>query len=83
LDEIQRQAQRARQARGTSFWRGLAAVGGIGWMVVVPAVAGALGGRWLDERFKTGIFWTLSLLVFGAMIGSASAWRHVRKELDA
>jgi ATP synthase protein I len=52
-------------------------------MVVVPAVAGALGGRWLDERFKTGIFWTLSLLVFGAMIGSASAWRHVRKELDA
>ena len=47
-------------------------------MVVVPAVAGALLGRRLDERVETGIFWTLSLLVFGAMIGSASAWRHVR-----
>lgn len=83
LRELQRQAQRIGHARRAGFWQGLATVGAVGWMVVLPTVAGALAGRWLDERFATGIFWTLSLLTLGVMLGSVSAWRHVRKELEA
>ena len=81
VSEIRRQARRA-QARGHStFWRGLASVGAVGWMVSLPAVFGALVGRWLDVVFVSGIFWTLSLLVGGLMLGCTAAWRHVAGEL--
>ncbi len=80
VSEIRRQAELAGRGRAT-FWRGLASVGAVGWMVSLPAVAGALVGRWLDGRFASGIFWTLSLLVGGLMLGCATAWRHVNREL--
>lgn len=80
--EIRRQAERARTGRHLTFWQGLGLVGAIGWMVSLPAVLGALLGRWLDARFASGIFWTLSLLVLGLAIGCASAWRHARRELN-
>jgi ATP synthase protein I len=81
VSEIRRQAERARTGRQLSFWQGLGLVGAVGWMVSLPAVLGALLGRWLDARFDSGIFWTLSLLVAGLALGCASAWRHVRREL--
>jgi ATP synthase protein I len=80
--ELERQAQRIAQARRSGFWHGLATVGAVGWMVALPTVAGALVGRWLDERFASGILWTLGLLTLGVSLGSVSAWRHVRKELE-
>lgn len=79
--ELERQTQRAQRARHGGFWQGMALVGGVGWMVALPAVGGAMAGRWLDRRFATGIFWTLSLLVIGLAVGCASAWRHVHGEL--
>lgn len=82
LDEVRRQADLAGRSRENTLWRGLSMVGTVGWMVSVPAVLGAAAGRWLDARFGTGIFWTLSLLTAGLALGCASAWRHVRKELD-
>ncbi len=81
VSEIRRQAERTRDSRHGTFWRGLASVGAVGWMVSLPAVLGALVGRWLDVKFASGIFWTLSLLVGGLMLGCASAWRHVDREL--
>lgn len=80
--EIRRQAELARAGRDMTFWQGLGLVGAVGWMVSLPAVFGALLGRWLDAQFSTGIFWTLSFLVLGLAIGCASAWRHVRRELN-
>jgi ATP synthase protein I len=81
VTEIRRQAERIRGGKHSTFWRGLASVGAVGWMVSLPAVLGALLGRWLDVRFASGIFWTLSLLVAGLLLGCASAWRHVNEEL--
>lgn len=80
--EIKRQAERVERTRGARLWQGLATVGAVGWMVAAPAVLGALAGHWLDQRFNTGIFWTLPLLMIGVILGCISAWRHVRKELD-
>ncbi len=82
VSEIRRQAERAGSSRRPTFWRGVAAVGSVGWMVSLPAVAGALVGRWLDVKFASGIFWTLSLLVAGVFIGCATAWRHVQQEMN-
>jgi ATP synthase protein I len=79
--EIRRQAERTRTSRQLTFWRGLGLVGTVGWMVSLPAVFGALLGRWLDVRFAAGVFWTLTLLVAGLALGCATAWRHVWREL--
>lgn len=81
VSEIRRQAERAQAGRHLTFWQGLSLVGAVGWMVSLPAVLGALLGRWLDARFASSIFWTLSLLVLGLAVGCASAWRHARREL--
>lgn len=81
VTEIRRQASRVQKGKHLTFWQGLGLVGAIGWMVSLPAVVGAFAGRWLDGRFASGIFWTLSLLVLGLVLGCASAWRHVRREL--
>jgi ATP synthase protein I len=79
--EVRRQAERLRRGRRLTFWRGLSLVGVVGWMVSLPAVLGALGGRWLDGQLGSGIFWTLSLLALGVVLGCTSAWRHVQREL--
>jgi ATP synthase protein I len=81
VEEVRRQAARVRRGRGLDVWEGLGLIGTVGWMVSLPAVLGALGGRWLDGHFTTGIFWTLFLLVLGLVVGCLSAWRHVRREL--
>jgi ATP synthase protein I len=65
-----------------TFWRGLGLVGSVGWTVAAPAVGGALVGRWLDARLATHVFWTLSLLFIGVTLGSVSAWRQIKGELE-
>lgn len=79
--EVGKQADRRRAGRGRGVWQGLAQVGTVGWMVALPAVGGALLGRWVDERYGTGIFWTLSLLTAGLVVGCVAAWRAMIREL--
>ena len=83
VSEVRRQAERQAQGRATGFWYGLGLMGAVGWMVSLPAVGGALLGYWIDRRYGLGVFWTLTLLLTGVAVGSASAWRHVRKELNS
>jgi ATP synthase protein I len=82
VQEVRRQAERTRTARQFGFWQGLGLAGAVGWMVSLPAILGALAGRGLDSMRATGIRWTLGLLVLGLVIGCASAWRHVQRELN-
>ena len=79
--EVRRQAERARGSHGLTFMEGLSLVGAVGWMVVLPALAGAAAGRWIDRRYGAGVFWTLSLLMFGLALGCATAWRHLQRDL--
>jgi ATP synthase protein I len=79
--EVGKQADRRREGRGQGVWQGLAQVGTVGWMVALPAVGGALLGRWIDGRYATGIFWTLSLLTIGLAIGCVATWRAMNREL--
>ena len=44
VSEIRRQASRAQRGGRSTFWRGLANVGAVGWMVSLPAVVGACSG---------------------------------------
>jgi ATP synthase protein I len=79
--EVRRQARRARQDRGLTFLEGLSLVGAVGWMVVLPALAGAAAGRWVDRRGQSGVFWTLSLMTLGLVLGCTTAWRHIQRDL--
>lgn len=80
LDAVRRQSERAMHGKHLTLWGGLSLIGGVGWMITLPAVAGALLGRFLDGHFNTGIFWTLPLLLVGLALGCSSAWRWVQQE---
>ncbi len=63
-----------------NVWFGLGMMGMIGWSVVVPALAGALSGIWLDKKYPQSFSWTLSLLFAGLIAGIVIAWYWVKKE---
>ena len=78
LDPIRRTLMRMRRAQiegEPTLARQLAQIGVLGWIVVAPALAGLLLGRWLDRMFASGIFWAAGLLFAGIMLGFWSAWR--------
>jgi ATP synthase protein I len=62
----------------TSVARRLAQIGVLGWIVVVPILIGVLAGRWLDQHFNSGLFWTGPLLMLGLALGCWSAWKWVK-----
>ena len=62
-----------------SVMRRLAQIGVLGWIIVVPILLGVFIGRWLDQRFQSGLFWTAPLLMLGAVLGCWSAWRWMQR----
>ncbi|HVJ55354.1 MAG TPA: AtpZ/AtpI family protein [Aliidongia sp.] len=56
----------------------LAQIGVLGWMIVTPMLIGLFAGRWLDDRFGSGLFWTAPLMLLGLALGCWSAWRWMR-----
>lgn len=53
----------------------LAQIGVLGWIIVLPILAGIFLGRWLDRVFHSGLFWTAPLLLLGLGLGCWSAWK--------
>ena len=56
----------------------LAQIGVLGWIIVVPMLIGVFAGRWLDQHFGTGLFWTAPLLLAGTALGAWSAWKWMK-----
>ena len=81
VHEVRRQVKRARESRELSFWEGLSLVGAVGWMIAIPSVLGAVVGRWLDDRFGSGVLCTLLLLGLGLAAGCLAAFRHAKRDL--
>lgn len=78
VEKIRRHRSRREQwlrEGDMSVGRRLAQIGVLGWIVVVPTLAGLFFGRWLDERFSTGIFWSAPLMLLGVCIGGWTAWK--------
>ncbi|MGO8952976.1 MAG: AtpZ/AtpI family protein [Rhodomicrobium sp.] len=77
-----RQERRARwrDEGERSIGQNLAMIGALGWTIVVPAFLGIIAGRWLDRHLQMGMFWTLSLLVAGLVLGCLLAWKRVQSE---
>lgn len=62
-----------------SVARRLAQIGVLGWMIVMPILLGIFAGRWLDQRFQSGLLWTAPLLMLGAVLGLWSAWKWMQR----
>jgi ATP synthase protein I len=62
-----------------SVARRLAQIGVLGWIIVVPMLIGVFAGRWLDQKFDSGLFWTAPLLMLGLGLGCWSAWKWVKR----
>ncbi len=71
---------RARRDGAPGVWSGLGMMGLIGWSIVVPTLAGAGLGIWLDTRHAGGHRWSLALLMAGLVLGCLNAWRWVAQQ---
>lgn len=58
--------------------RRLAQIGVLGWIIVVPMLIGVFAGRWLDQKFYSGLFYTAPMLMLGAALGCWSAWKWMK-----
>ncbi len=67
--------QRWMREGDLSVGRRLAQIGVLGWIFVVPTLAGLFFGRWLDAQFETGIFWSAPMMLIGLCIGGWTAWK--------
>lgn len=55
-------------------------LGTLGVLFVLPILAGAYLGRWLDERLSGySIHWTLSLLLLGVIVGAVNVYFFIRE----
>jgi len=61
-------------------WIGILLYGGtLGLLFVVPIVAGAYLGRWLDTLASGySVRWTVSLIVLGITVGGYNVFRFLR-----
>lgn len=78
-----RAAARARAGRADpepSLARRFGQIGVLGWLIVVPMLAGLAGGHWLDGRLGTGITLAAAGLMLGAALGLWLAIRWMREQ---
>jgi len=55
-------------------------VGTLGLLMVLPIVAGAYLGRWIDAQLEGySIRWTLSLIIVGVFIGAINVYLFIRE----
>lgn len=80
--QVERQARRMKQAdrdRPTLLAQ-TAYIGTLGLLFVLPVVAGAYLGRWLDGLAAGySIRWTLSMIFLGVIIGAFNVYIFIRE----
>lgn len=76
VEEVEKESRRLKASRGDKkgMWHYLASAASVGWLVVIPAFGGAYLGRYLDKRWHTGGYWTLSLMMAGLAAGIFWIW---------
>lgn len=71
-----RKAERARR----TLLANTVYLGTLGLIFVLPVVAGAYLGNWLDNRIKGYSFsWTVTLIVLGVFVGAMDVYLFVRE----
>ncbi len=76
-----REARRHRwQTDGErSLWQNLSIIGALGWLIIVPTLIGVAAGRWLDQKFDTGVFFSGACIFLGVCFGGYLAWKRMNE----
>ena len=81
-EQIERQARRMKKAEHDrpTLLAQTAFIGTLGLLIVLPIVAGAYIGHWLDSLI-TGysIRWTTSLIILGVIIGATNVYLYIKE----
>lgn len=83
-EAARRAAKRAREGHDDpepSLGARLGQIGILGWAIVIPTLLGLFIGRWLDQAFATGVFFSAPLLMIGAALGFWSAWKWMHSHV--
>ncbi len=71
--------QKAERARRTLL-ANTVYLGTLGLIFVLPVIAGAYLGNWLDNRIKGYSFsWTVTMIVLGVFVGAMDVYLFVRE----
>lgn len=80
--QVERQARRmkkAEQEKPTLIAQTIY-TGTLGLLLVIPVIAGAYLGRWLDSLLAGySIQWTISLILVGVFIGAINVYLFIRE----
>ena len=81
-ERVEQQAerlQRAEQERPTLLAQTVY-LGTLGLVFVLPVIAGAYLGSWLDAQLPGySLRWTLSLIFLGLVVGGINVWLMIRE----
>jgi ATP synthase protein I len=70
-EQIEKSAKELMKARRekSGFMHYAYVLGVGGWLFVIPVVAGAYFGKYLDKRFEQDVSFTLALTLIGTVVG--------------
>jgi ATP synthase protein I len=63
-----------------SLGKRLGQIGVLGWIIVLPALAGLFAGRWFDRMMHSGVFFSAPLVMLGAALGLWLAWKWMSRQ---
>lgn len=80
--QVERQAERMHKAETerSSLLAQTVFIGTLGLLMVLPMVAGAFLGAWIDaQSIDYSASWTLDLIVLGALCGAVSVYLFIKR----
>ena len=77
IERHRQQRDRWKREGERPIAQNLAMIGALGWLIVIPTLAGIFAGQWLDRREGTGLTFTAALLVAGVVLGAVLAWQRM------
>lgn len=79
VDQQAERLKRAEQERPTLLAQ-TRFIGTIGLLLIVPMIAGAYLGRWLDGKLPGyAVHWTVSMIFLGIVVGAVNVYYFVRE----
>jgi ATP synthase protein I len=81
-EQVAKQVARMKQAEKDrpTLLAQTAYIGTLGLLFVLPIIAGAYFGNWLDRQFEGySILWTMSMIFLGVIVGAVNVYLFIRE----
>jgi len=70
FQDIKKKIEEIEKKKEKNIWYALSYIGSISIIFLLPVVAGAYIGWWLDGRYRVGkVSWTITGIILGVIIG--------------